>query len=912
MTMATDEQKRWHEISRYLDEALDLDDQARVAWLRELDDRAPTVSGAVRSLIAERERLAQQPLLSEERTVALPRTGLTGQQVGAYTLDAVLGHGGMGTVWLARRSDGRYEGRAAIKLLNAALLGRPTEQRFIREGSVLARLRHPNIAQLIDAGVAPSGQPYLVLEYVEGERIDRYAERRNLDIEARVRLFLDVLAAVAHAHSHLIVHRDIKPSNILVSSDGVVKLLDFGIAALLGPGDAQLTREVDPGLTPEYAAPEQLLQQPVTTATDVYALGLVLFLLLAGKHPLDPEGKSGPELARATLDRDAPRPSELAANPALGHALRGDLDNIVAKALKKDPDERYHTAEALAQDLRCFLSSQPVSARPDSVAYRAGKFIRRHRAPVALAALAMLALVAGLAGTLIESRRATAHARLAETERDRADREAADATAQSDFARRQLARAEAINDLNAFLLADAAPIGKAFTPRELLARAEQIVARQVDDPDGTRLESLVAIGRLYVTLGETGEANRLLEQAYEQSRATTEPSLRAKASCELARAAVRTGDVVRARRLLVEGLRELPDQSQYTLTRVVCHLCGVSLENSAGDGERAIAHARAAESLAVESGASSPLLRLRIAMDLAESYRIAGRYSEADAAFSDAYRRLAALGREDTERAGILLNNWGLVMRSLGRPRESERMLRRAVQISSAKSADALVDPILWNNLAGALFDLGRYSEGLELSMRAYTEALAKGDRMVADQALLQRARLHLASGDIDRGAALLAEVESHFQKMFPPTHAAFVAVAMDRIRIPEGRGDLRKAVSLTDRAIQLAEGDIRRESYLPQLLRRRAEIHVRMGRFADAGTDAERSIALSREQIPAGSRAAGIGIAYLALGEAHAGEGRWADARTAFTSALEHLEATAGADHPAARRARALLDRRD
>ena len=215
----------------------------------------------------------------------------------------------MGTVWLAHRSDGRYEGRVAVKVLNAALLGRPTEQRFVREGSVLARLRHPNIAQLIDAGVAPSGQPYLVLEYVDGERIDRYAEARSLSVEARVRLFLDVLAAVAHAHVRLVVHRDLKPTNILVTQDGVVKLLDFGIAALLGAEDGELTREVDPALTPEYAAPEQLLGHPVTTATDVYALGLVLFVLLTGKHPFAPEGKSGPELARATLEQQTPRPS---------------------------------------------------------------------------------------------------------------------------------------------------------------------------------------------------------------------------------------------------------------------------------------------------------------------------------------------------------------------------------------------------------------------------------------------------------------------------------------------------------------------------------------------------------------------------------------------------------------------------
>jgi tetratricopeptide (TPR) repeat protein len=359
----------------------------------------------------------------------------------------------------------------------------------------------------------------------------------------------------------------------------------------------------------------------------------------------------------------------------------------------------------------------------------------------------------------------------------------------------------------------------------------------------------------------------------------------------------------------LQMLMELPQRHQYHLPGVRRHICGVGLENWAG-GEKAIVYARAAESLAAEAGASSSLLQLRISMDLAESYRVAGRYPEADVLFSKAHDRLVALGRDETERAGILLNNWGLVLAALGRPRESEEMLRRAVKISSAQDSDAPVEPTLWANLARALFDLGRYGEGLELATRAYTEALAKGDTLAADQALLLRARLHLAKGDIDRGAALLAEAESHFRKMFPPTHPSILVVAIDRIRIPESRGNLPEAASLADRAVLLTEGDDRRRSYLPHLLSRRAEIHVKMRRFAQARADAERSIALARERIPGDSHAAGIGIAYLVLGEAQVGEGRPAEARASLVSALEHLEATAGPDHPAARRARMLLDR--
>ena len=223
-------------------------------------------------------------------TCSRARAALAGVQVGAYRLVEPIGQGGMGSVWLAERSDGRFQGRAAVKLLNAALVGHAGEERFAREGNILARLAHPQIAHLIDAGVSPVGQPYLVLEHVDGEEIDRYCNSRQLGVDARVRLFLDVLAPVAHAHANLVVHRDLKPSNVLVTADGRVKLLDFGIAKLLEPdggtGEATLlTREGASVLTPAYAAPEQVTGAPVTTATDVYALGVLLYVLLTGRHP---------------------------------------------------------------------------------------------------------------------------------------------------------------------------------------------------------------------------------------------------------------------------------------------------------------------------------------------------------------------------------------------------------------------------------------------------------------------------------------------------------------------------------------------------------------------------------------------------------------------------------------------------
>jgi serine/threonine-protein kinase len=309
----------------------------------------------------------------------------------------------MGTVWLARRSDGRYEGRVAVKLLNLALLDPVGSERFRREGTLLARLSHPNIARLLDAGVTGGGQPFLVLEYVEGTRIDRYCDDRRLTPEARLRLFLDVLAAVSHAHANLVVHRDLKPSNILVAQDGTVKLLDFGIAKLLeeGQGGAEASTLTDVGgrvLTPEYAAPEQIRGEPVTIATDVYALGVLLYLLLAGRHPTAHDGQSVATYLQGALDTEPPRLSASVTGPEaratslerLRRLYAGDLDNIVAKALRKRPEERYHTVGALADDLRHHLNDEPVSARPESWGYRTARFIRRHRAGVAAAAVTTL------------------------------------------------------------------------------------------------------------------------------------------------------------------------------------------------------------------------------------------------------------------------------------------------------------------------------------------------------------------------------------------------------------------------------------------------------------------------------------------------------------------------------------------
>ena len=409
----------WQAVSPYLDYALTLDEDERAAWVATLREQNKEIADRVQALLKRHRVLAGEGFLAD--SPARPaEPGLLGRRIGAYQLIAPIGQGGMGTVWLAKRSDGRFERQAAIKFVSLNQAGQGGQDRFKREGSILGRLVHPHIAELLDAGVSDEGQPYLVLEHIEGEPIDVYCDQRRLNAGMRIRFFLDVLAAVAYAHANLIVHRDVKPSNVLVRNDGQVKLLDFGIAKLLGDernpaSAATITMEGGGALTPQFAAPEQITGGAITTATDVYALGVLLYLLLTGQHPAGPRMHSPAELVKAIVETESPRASSTIKSSdgrtlaekrdttpeKLQRQLRGDLDTIIGKALKKAPQERYASVTAFAEDLQRYLNHEPIGARPDTLAYRVGKFARRNRLPVALSAIATILVIGSLTTGLL-------------------------------------------------------------------------------------------------------------------------------------------------------------------------------------------------------------------------------------------------------------------------------------------------------------------------------------------------------------------------------------------------------------------------------------------------------------------------------------------------------------------------------
>ena len=524
--MTTMDRQRWQRASTYLDEALELTAAEREPWLALLRERDPDGAGDVAAMLAEHGVLSAEGFLDTAAPARPLEPPLAGVTIGSYTLIAPIGHGGMGSVWLAWRSDGRFEGQAALKLLNAALVGRAGEERFKREGTILARLTHPHIARLVDAGVSGTGQPYLVLERIEGRHIDRFCDEERLDVDARIRLFLDVQSAVSHAHANLIVHRDLKPSNILVTAAGHAKLLDFGIAKLLDDGATGelaatvLTREAGSALTPRYAAPEQVTGGPVTTGTDVYALGVLLFELLSGQQPTGVGARTSAEFVRAVVETEPLRLAEavdavpetaVARASARGttpdrlrRRLTGDLETIVGKALKKDPAERYKSVAEFAEDLRRYLGNEPILARPDTFRYRTAKFVRRHRRSLATGAAAAAILIA-LTGFYT--------ARLT-TERDRARLEAE--------------KASRVSELLSGLLTGADPYRtpdrREPTVQNLLDLGAERIARDLAGQPALQAEMFTVIGRTYQRMGLRAKALPLLEQALAIGRRTFGPA----------------------------------------------------------------------------------------------------------------------------------------------------------------------------------------------------------------------------------------------------------------------------------------------------------------------------------------------------------------------------------------------------
>ena len=498
---------RWVRIEHLFYAALELEPNSRAAFLDQACRGDAEVRKEVESLLqveGQTMSFLRKPVLEAAQQIAAKKEELSGKRIGAYQLLRLLGEGGMGKVYLASRADDLYRKEVAIKTVQGGLgQNRTMLLRFRSERQILANLDHPAIARLLDGGITDEGLPYLVMEYVDGIRLDDYCRINKLATEQRLRLFCAVCSAVEYAHKNLVIHRDIKPANILVTAEGLPKLLDFGIAKLLDPEAGQIaeTRTTERIMTPEYASPEQVRGDQVTTSTDVYALGVLLYELLAGRRPFKLDTTKPFEMIRIVCEQDPQPPSIVsAANPELAapdaaRTVSGDLDNIVLMAMRKEPARRYVSVSALADDVKAYLTGYPVHARTDNWKYRSGKFVRRHKAAVGVAIVGAVALVAFSIGMGLLAKRAT-------REGFAAQREAQFLESIFEASTPQQAR------------------GREITARELLDQGAKRVDRELAGDPEMQGRMLNNIGNAYSTLGHYDQAERLLERAYALRRKT--------------------------------------------------------------------------------------------------------------------------------------------------------------------------------------------------------------------------------------------------------------------------------------------------------------------------------------------------------------------------------------------------------
>jgi serine/threonine-protein kinase len=655
--------------------------------------------------------------------------------VGAYRVVCELGRGGMGTVYLAERDDGHFTHTVAVKVLRRGLDADDVVRRFLAERQILATLQHPNIARLLDGGVADDGRPYFVMEYVDGEPIDRWCDARRLPVRERLRLVRDVARAVHAAHRALVVHRDLKPSNVMVTSAGEVKLMDFGIAKLLDPDAASeaepLTRTGLRVMTPEYAAPEQVRGEPVTTAADVYGLGLVLYELLTGHRPQRPRDRSLREIERAVCETEPPRPSAVVLRDArdagapppavlavqrgttpsrLSRALRGDVDRMVACALHKSPNRRYPSAEGLALDIERHLDGRPVAARGDSVAYRLRKFVARHRWAVAAAA-AFVVLLAGYAATV------TVQASRVRRALDQALLEAEKAEQVTDFT---LALFEAVDG-------DAAARG-GLTVRELLARSAAR-AERLDAQPAAQSQMLDVVGLVHQRLGDYAAAAPYLERALALRRRTfgaahesTAESMYHLAVLQAARGRYRSSEALFREALAVQ--RALHGDGHPRVARTLDGL-GMLLQDR---GDYAGAERLTREALAARRAHYGPVHPdvATSLQHLASQLQLQGRLAAAEGPLLEALATRRRLFGERHADVASAMTALGLLRTREGRLAEAESLQTAALAMRTQLQGAEHPEVIQTRGLIGAL---QRRQGRLATAESTYRSALADAHR---------------------------------------------------------------------------------------------------------------------------------------------------------------------------------------
>lgn len=696
--------QRLRQMNALLEVALSLDESERAPWLQALPPEQQAYVPLLKTLLA-RVSIETDTFMKEPVGLAFDKLGdreavddQPDDVIGPYRLIHELGSGGMATVWLAERTDGVLQRQVALKLPCEGWAYGLT-QRMAHEREILGALEHPNIARLYDAGVTATGRPWMAMERVTGMPLDHYCHENQLDVPQRLRLFLQVTDAVAHAHARLIVHRDLKPANILVTPEGEVRLLDFGVAKLLegNPlGTSSLTQLMGRAVTPDYAAPEQVACKPVTVATDVYSLGVVLYELLTGQRPYRVGRASAAALEEAILAADVlPASSRCGTDRALARALRGDLDTILAKALHKKPADRYATVESLAADLRRHLDGQPVQAIAPSRRYRSLKFLKRNRWALASTGAVALSIMVGLGAALWQAREA----------------------------RGEAARAEQVKEFIASVLRQAQPrsgVGGVVTASELLTSAAERIERELADNPRMAAELGVIVGHGFSELGEPNKGEAPLRAAVERAERTygrLHPvTIHGKA---LLAESINDSDMPQAERLLnalvpdaIAGLPATAEDAAFALRSLSYVLAKRDQEEPS--------YAALRQAIEIAERHLGPLHDETIHTIglLSNTYgRFERRPEQLEAAMLSVNRAREAFGKQRPHQIlTVAERNYGVALRTSGQPADAEPVLRRVLMEQRTLHGDSSY-PVLvaMLQLARALFDMGRANDALQL-----------------------------------------------------------------------------------------------------------------------------------------------------------------------------------------------------
>ena len=867
----------WARIQELFNHVIDLDEPARSAFLAEACGDEPQLRRQIEDLLRASEYggASLEALVSE--AAARTRTAPP-ETIGPYKLLRLLGEGGMGSVYLAERADAQYRQLVAVKIVKHDLVSEEVLQRFLSERQILANLNHPNIARLLDGGTTDQGLPYLVMEYVEGEPIDEYCDRHRLSTKERLGVLRQVCAAVHVAHQNLVVHRDIKPSNILVLPDGTPKLLDFGIAKLLSPGvvahTIAMTRLDMRVMTPLHASPEQVLGKPITTASDVYALGVLMYHLLTGQRPYRLESDRPGDIERAICDTQPAKPSAAVGQPdpegdgppvetltaarsttadRLRRLLSGDLDNIVLKALRKEPQRRYGSARELSDDIDRYLRRMPVQARPDSWRYRAAKYLQRNAAPVGTAAVSMIVLAVMVIFYTLE---------LAD-QRDRARLEAEKSEQIAGFL------------VDIFEVSDpyGSRGGESVTARSLLDLGADRIDVELAQQPVVRARMLDVIGRVYHRLGVYESANELLQDALAlriEALGHDHPDT-VETRLHIGQLALDTGMQTIARRMLGEVL----------------------------DQRRAAA------------GEAAPEVAEVIFL-IAQSHHSDADYESAESLYRQAIDIYRAAPGTDPGALSVALSGLAANLRHRGDYAAAEALYREALELTRRAHGERHPDVAhALNHLARLYHQQGSYASAEPLARQALElrRSLFPPEHPSIAASLGNLANILRAQGDLDEAETLRREVLALLRGSLGDEHRYVAAGAYSLGTVLVEKRDYEAALPLLQESLLS-----HRKLYAPDSpnvahpLVGLGQLWIAMGEPRRGEPLLREALEILRAALPAGHRR--IAEASSLLGEALLDTGRYREAEPLLKDSHAAIEAELGAKHSSTVAAGARLER--